>query len=79
MMQDWADRLDLLEQGQVEAASAHLTIHIEGVPAMAEEDKPNTIVAAASVVAIAVVSIVREHLATLGRNSVDTDTSDTGD
>src|SRR3546814_9665985 len=23
MMQDWADRLDLLEQGQVEAASAH--------------------------------------------------------
>src|SRR5690606_7889599 len=37
MMQDWADRLDLLEQGQVEAASAHLTIHIEGVPAMADD------------------------------------------
>ncbi|AOY62902.1 integrase arm-type DNA-binding domain-containing protein [Xanthomonas campestris] len=36
MMQDWADRLDLLEQGKVEAASTHLTIHIEGVPAMAE-------------------------------------------
>jgi hypothetical protein len=32
MMQDWADRLDLLEQGQVEAASTHLKIHIEGVP-----------------------------------------------
>lgn len=48
MMQDWADRLDLLEQGQVEAASAHLTIHIEGVPAMAEEDKPDAIVAASS-------------------------------
>ncbi|WP_134587428.1 tyrosine-type recombinase/integrase, partial [Pseudomonas aeruginosa] len=26
MMQDWADRLDLLEQGEVGAASAHLTI-----------------------------------------------------
>lgn len=36
MMQDWADRLDLLEQGEVEAASAHLTIRIDGVPAMAE-------------------------------------------
>lgn len=39
MMQDWADRLDLLEQGQVEAASAHLTIHIEGVPAMVDDEK----------------------------------------
>ncbi|MEN1398724.1 tyrosine-type recombinase/integrase [Pseudomonas aeruginosa] len=48
MMQDWADRLDLLEQGQVEAASAHLTIHIEGVPAMVEEDRPDTIVTASS-------------------------------
>ena len=38
MLQDWADRLDLLEQGQVEAASAHLTIRIEGVPAMAEDE-----------------------------------------
>lgn len=46
MMQDWADRLDLLEQGQVEAASAHLTIHIEGVPMMAEEEGPSRIVAA---------------------------------
>jgi integrase len=26
MMQDWADRLDMLEQGQVQAASAPLTI-----------------------------------------------------
>ena len=48
MMQDWADRLDLLEQGQVEAASAHLTIHIEGVPAIAGEDNPDAIVAASS-------------------------------
>ena len=43
MMQDWADRLDLLEQGQVEAASAHLTIRIDGLPAMAEEDPAITI------------------------------------
>ena len=38
MMPDWAESLDLLEQGQVEAASAHLTIRIEGVPAMAEDE-----------------------------------------
>lgn len=48
MMQDWADRLDLLEQNRVEVASAHLTIHIEGVPAIAEEDKSGAIVAAFS-------------------------------
>lgn len=36
MMQDWADRLDLLEQDQMEAAAVHLTIHIGGVPAMVE-------------------------------------------
>ncbi|MFO6335490.1 integrase, partial [Pseudomonas aeruginosa] len=34
-----ADRLDLLEQGEVEAASAHLTIRIDGVPAMAEAEE----------------------------------------
>nr|WP_067287012.1 integrase arm-type DNA-binding domain-containing protein [Marinobacterium profundum] len=34
MMQDWADRLDMLEQGQVQAASAHLAIHIEGMPSV---------------------------------------------
>jgi len=39
MMQDWADRLDLLEQGEVEAASAHLTIRIDGVPAMVEVEE----------------------------------------
>jgi integrase len=32
MMQDWADRLDLFEQDQVEAASMPLTVHLEGVP-----------------------------------------------
>ncbi|HEY9223364.1 MAG TPA: integrase arm-type DNA-binding domain-containing protein [Variovorax sp.] len=52
MMQDWADRLDLLEQGQVEAASAHLTIRIDGVPAMAEVEEavgaPPTVIEPAS-------------------------------
>ncbi|TFY95196.1 DUF4102 domain-containing protein [Pseudomonas nabeulensis] len=38
MMQDWADRLDLLEQNQVEAASTHLHIHIEGMPTLADDD-----------------------------------------
>ncbi|EPN9802918.1 tyrosine-type recombinase/integrase [Pseudomonas aeruginosa] len=52
MMQDWADRLDLLEQGQVEAASAHLTIHIEGVPAMAKEEAPAAIAAASQEVVV---------------------------
>jgi len=52
MMQDWADRLDLLEQGQVEAASAHLTIHIEGVPAIAEKDEPAAAAAVSATVAV---------------------------
>lgn len=38
MMQDWADRLDLLEQGEVAAASTHLTIRIDGVPMLDESD-----------------------------------------
>lgn len=41
MMQDWADRLDLLEQGHVAAASTHLTIRIEGVPAMVNNENAN--------------------------------------
>ena len=32
MMQDWADRLDLLEQGMLDAAALHLTIRIDGMP-----------------------------------------------
>ncbi|MDH1440529.1 tyrosine-type recombinase/integrase [Pseudomonas sp. GD03721] len=36
MLQDWADRLDLLEQGEVKAASMHLTIRINGVPVQDE-------------------------------------------
>jgi integrase len=35
MMQDWADRLDLFEQNQVQMASTHLTIHLQGVPMIA--------------------------------------------
>ncbi|CAM5258055.1 Integrase OS=Rhodanobacter lindaniclasticus OX=75310 GN=B1991_11190 PE=4 SV=1 [Rhodanobacter lindaniclasticus] len=37
MMQDWADRLDLFEQSQVEAASTLLTIHLDGFPVAAGE------------------------------------------
>ena len=36
MVQDWADRLDLLEQGDVSAASAHLSIRIDGMPVLDE-------------------------------------------
>ncbi len=32
MMQDWADRLDLFEQGEVERASQHLSVSLEGLP-----------------------------------------------
>lgn len=39
VMQDWADRIDLLEQGEMQAAIAHLTIRIDGVPAMAEVEE----------------------------------------
>ncbi|AZD84290.1 Integrase [Pseudomonas chlororaphis subsp. aureofaciens] len=37
MMQDWADRLDLLEQGRLEAASTTLTVHLSGVSWMSPE------------------------------------------
>jgi integrase len=33
MMQDWADRLDLFEQDQVDRASRPLIIHLEGITA----------------------------------------------
>ena len=32
MMQDWADRLDWLEQGRIEEAGRHLVVHLESVP-----------------------------------------------
>ncbi len=49
MMQDCADRLDLIEQGHVKAASTHLTIRIEGVPAMANiENASGSAVASAT-------------------------------
>ncbi|MEB5078382.1 tyrosine-type recombinase/integrase [Pseudomonas aeruginosa] len=38
MMQDWADRLDLFEQNMVEVASMPLTIHLEGVPVLSDEE-----------------------------------------
>lgn len=49
MMQDWADRLDLFEQGQVEAASTLLTIQLEGFPVVAGEQdgQPSLAVSAA--------------------------------
>jgi integrase len=31
MMQDWADRLDLLEQGKIEEASRQLVVHLENI------------------------------------------------
>src|SRR3546814_18457779 len=34
MMQDWANRLDLLELGEVEIASRHLIVHLQGVSEM---------------------------------------------
>src|SRR5690606_34084955 len=37
MMQDWADRLDLFEQNQVEAASMPLTIHLESASAIFDQ------------------------------------------
>lgn len=48
MMQDWADRLDLFEQNQVDIASRHLTIHLQGVPEMPEKEtgEPITVSAA---------------------------------
>jgi hypothetical protein len=43
MMQDWADRLDLLEQGHVAEACAHLTIRIDGVPTVVgDNEQPDT-------------------------------------
>ena len=38
MMQDWADRLDLFEQNRAEAASMPLTVHLEGVPVISDEE-----------------------------------------
>jgi hypothetical protein len=40
MMQNWADRLDLLEQGKIEEASRHLVVHLESVPRLAALEQP---------------------------------------
>lgn len=45
MMQDWANRLDVLEQGNLEAASTRLTIRLEGVPTLGEGVELNAAVA----------------------------------
>ena len=37
MMQDWADRLDLLEQNMVDAASMPLIVHLEGASAVSQD------------------------------------------
>lgn len=47
MMQDWADRLDLWEQGQIEAAGTHLTIHLEGIARLPSQVPAPTSMAAA--------------------------------
>src|SRR3546814_1171429 len=49
---DWSSDVCSSDLGQVEAASAHLTIHIEGVPAMAEEEAPAAIPATSQEVAV---------------------------
>lgn len=41
MMQVWANRLDLLERGQLKAASTRLTIRLEGVPTLGESVELN--------------------------------------
>lgn len=42
MMQDWADRLDLFEQDQVEVASTHLTITLHGLPTVGGQAGPQS-------------------------------------
>ena len=55
MMQDWADRLDLFEQNQAEAASMPLAVRLEGVPALPSEQAasvPSTAVAASPILLV---------------------------
>lgn len=75
MMQDWADRLDLLEQGHVGAASAHLTISIEGVPSMLNNDNAgdpaatSTTHSARAIIETPAIASAIEHRATFQRLS----------
>ncbi|WJV25481.1 MULTISPECIES: tyrosine-type recombinase/integrase [Pseudomonas] len=48
MMQDWSDRLDLLERGLTEAATTRLTIQLKGVPLGSSGQIPNLIPAPAT-------------------------------
>ena len=53
MMQDWADRLDLLEQNQFEAASVHLTAPLDGfsaVTANGSMPEPQPVITASALV-----------------------------
>ncbi len=70
LMQDWADRLDLLEQGEVEAASMRLTIRIDGMPEMAEAQEPDATAAPGSCANSVCISRVHRHDAAYRRNRV---------
>src|SRR3546814_14413616 len=77
MMQDWADRLDLFEQNQVEAASMPLTAHLEGVPAFPSEQTasaPSTPIAASPILLVTkpgdALPLVSAATPRLGRKSV---------
>ncbi|WP_273829685.1 tyrosine-type recombinase/integrase [Pseudomonas sp. SBT1-2] len=48
MMQDWSDRLDLLERGLTEAATTRLTIQLKGVPLGSSDQMPSLIPASAT-------------------------------
>ena len=58
MMQDWADRLDLLEQGEVSAASAHLSIRIDGMPVLAEGNSAAVDLRAPDMMPVVVSSVI---------------------
>lgn len=65
MMQDWADRLDLFEQDQVEAASRPLTVRLEGAPMPLSNDPAANAPAPAAPVTSAVLSVAQSETAAL--------------
>jgi integrase len=48
MMQDWADRLDLFEQGQVETATTLLKVQLDGFPLVEDGPRESTRVSASA-------------------------------
>ncbi len=87
MMQDWADRLDLFEQNMVEAASMPLTVHLEGVPLLSDEEAASApsrpaeaplLVVAKPVDAVPLVSVATHRLpaVTLPRSAMEHPLSD---